>query len=70
MKDLVFRVELSFADDVSDDKDVMEIAQRVAQAIVDGANGRGIAPENGDTYLEIVRVTPNYLNKTIIEHIN
>lgn len=68
-KDLSFRIELTFADKVDDDKDIMEIAQNIARAIVAETNGQGIAPQNGDTYLEIVRVTPQYLNKTVIEHV-
>jgi hypothetical protein len=69
-KDVTFRVELSFESNIERDEDVMEIAQNIARAIVAEAKSNFIAPDNGDTYLEIVRVTPQYLNQTIIEHVN
>jgi hypothetical protein len=69
-KDVTFRVELSFESNIERDEDVMEIAQNIARAIVAEAKSNFIAPDYGDTYLEIVRVTPQYLNQTIIEHVN
>jgi hypothetical protein len=69
-KDVTFRVELTFKSHIERDEDVMAIAQNIARAIVAETNGQGISPQDGDTYLEIVRVTPQYLNKTIIEHVN
>jgi SAM-dependent MidA family methyltransferase len=69
-KDLTFRVELSFSSKITDDDAIMEIAQKIADAIKHECNhGMGIAPDYGDAYTEIVRVTPNYLNKTVIEHV-
>ena len=68
-KDVTFRVELTFESNIERDEDVMAIAQNIARAIVLETNGQGISPQDGDTYLEIVRVTPQYLNKTIIEHV-
>jgi len=68
-KNLSFRVELTFESNIEQDEDVMQVAQNIARAIVAETNGVGISPQNGDTYLEIVRVTPQYLNKTIIEHV-
>lgn len=68
-KDISFRVELTFESNIDQDEDVMQVAQNIARAIVAETNGQGISPQNGDTYLEIVRVTPQYLNKTIIEHV-
>lgn len=68
-KNLTFRVELQFESNIEQDEDVMQVAENIARAIVAETNGQGIAPQNGDTYLEIVRVTPQYINKTIIEHV-
>jgi hypothetical protein len=68
-KDLTFRVELQFESNIEQDEDVMQVAENIARAIVAETNGQGIAPQNGDTYLEIVRVTPQYINKTVIEHV-
>jgi hypothetical protein len=69
-KDVTFRVELSFESNIERDEDLMSIAQNIARAIVSETNGQGISPQDGDTFLRIVRVTPQYLNKTIIEHVN
>jgi hypothetical protein len=68
-KSVSFRVELEFESNIELDEDIMQIAQNIARAIVAETNGQGIAPQDGDTYLEMVRVTPQYLNKTIIEHV-
>lgn len=68
-KSELFRIELTFADDIKSDKELQEIAQNIARAIVAETNGQGIAPQEGETYLEIVRVTPWYTNKTEIEHV-
>lgn len=68
-KDITFRVELTFESNIERDEDIMNIAENIARAIKAETNGQGISPQNGDTYLEIIRVTPQYLNKTIIEHV-
>jgi hypothetical protein len=63
-----FIVELTFESNIEKDEDLMTIAQNIARAIVAETNAQGIAPQDGDTYLKEVRVTPWYLNKTVIEH--
>ena len=68
-KSILFRVELTFESNVERDEDIMNVAQNIARAIVAETNGQGIAPQDGDTYLEVVRVTPQYLNETVIEHV-
>lgn len=68
-KTVSFRVELTFESNIEADEDLIQIAKNVARAIVAETNGEGISPQNGDTYLEVVRVTPWYLNETIIEHV-
>ena len=71
-KDVVFRVEISFKDSIKTDEGIMEVAQKIADALEHEVNhGNGLAPEqiNDDedgTYTEHIRVTPNDLNKTII----
>ena len=70
-KDLTFRVELTFNTKIVSDDEIMEIAHNIARAIKNEAeNGVGISPEYSDNYTEIIRVTPNYLNTTVIEHVN
>ena len=68
-KTLRFSVELTFADKITDDDQILEIAQNIADAIKHSAHSSVIAPESSDTYTEIIRVTPQWINKTIIEHI-
>jgi hypothetical protein len=68
-KSVSFRVELTFESNIESDEDLRAISQNIARAIVAETNGQGIAPQDGDTYLEEVRVTPWYLNKTVIEHV-
>jgi hypothetical protein len=68
-KSISFRVELTFESNVERDEDIMNVAQNIARAIVAETNGQGIAPQDGDTYLEVVRVTPWYINETVIEHV-
>ncbi len=64
-----FRVEIEFNGKVQTDEEIMEIAQNIANAIISDVNhGAGIAPHDGDNYTEIIRVTPQYLNETIIVH--
>lgn len=68
-KSVLFRLELTFESNIESDEDLMAIAQNVARAIVAETNATGIAPQDGDTYLEEVRVTPWYLNETVIENV-
>jgi hypothetical protein len=68
-KSVLFRVEVTFADNVEQDEDIMQVAQNIARAIVNETNGEGIAPQNDDNYTKEVRVTPWYIDKTIIEHV-
>ena len=68
-KSELFRIELTFADEIKSDEELQQIAQNIARAIVAETNGQGIAPQKGETYLEIVRVTPWYTNETVIEHV-
>jgi hypothetical protein len=68
-KTISFRVEVTFADNVEKDEEIMEIAQNIARAIKLETNGEGISPRNGDTYTREIRVTPWCLDKTIIENV-
>jgi len=68
-KSVSFRVELEFDSNIELDEDIMQIARNIARAIVAETNGVGIAPQDGDNYTKEVRVTPWYINKTIIEHV-
>ena len=65
-----FIVEIVTADKITDDNEVNEMALNIADAIADKCrHGEvGIAPENSDTYVEIIYVKGWYQDKQIIEH--
>jgi hypothetical protein len=65
-KDLTFRVELTFSGKIVSDDEVMEIAQKIANSLEHEVNTGGLAPEDSDIFTEHIRVTPQYVNKTII----
>lgn len=64
-----FIVEIVSSEKITDDHDIDEMAQRIANAIVNGANGFGICPDGSDAYTEIVYVKGWYSDKQIIEHV-
>ena len=70
-KDLLFKLELSFGESIVSDEDLMLIAQGVANAIVNDKKTRefGQGVDFIDNPLEMVRVTPWYLNSPVIEHV-
>jgi hypothetical protein len=69
MKNLTFRVELSFADDISQDDELLrQVANNIAESLRHTAQTAGLLPEDSDTYTDIIRVTPQYLNETTIVH--
>ena len=62
---LTFTVTLEFESKITDDNDVRQVAENIARAIVSETNGEGIAPQDGDTYLQNVAVKPMYLDEVI-----
>ena len=65
MKKITFILTLEFEDKISDDNEIKEVAENVAEAIADTANHGFIAPENGDTYLKKVSVSSETLGINI-----
>lgn len=66
-KSLNFNVTLTFESAINDDNDIIEIAKNIARAIENEVNnGHGITTDFSDTYTESIRVTPQFLNETII----
>jgi hypothetical protein len=53
MREVNVKITLTFSDEV---ENVNEVTRLVANAILDGANHAGIAPENEDAYLETASV--------------
>ena len=64
-----FMVEIVTSEKITTDDDINEMSQKIANAIVDGANGQGICPETSDAYTQIVYVKGWYSDKQIIEHV-
>lgn len=64
-----FMVEIVTSEPIEGDSNIDEMAQKIAIAIADGANGQGICPEADNTYTEMVYVKGWYSDKQIIEHV-
>lgn len=66
-----FIVEIVTSDKITSDDDINEMAQNIADALVDKCkNGEvGICPEDSDSNTEIVYVKGWYSDKQIIEHV-
>ncbi len=58
MKQLTFVVTLTFADEINDNKKVMEVAQNIANALSFEAEFGALAPESGETFTEEIEVKP------------
>ena len=67
-KTTTFIVEIVTSEEVLFDYDIDEMAQRIANAIVNGANDFGIHPDGSDARTEIVYVKGWYSGRQIIEH--
>ena len=61
MKKVVLTITLTFADKVSSDEDLQEVAENIADAIKHASNTYKIAPENSDTFLTAVEVSSDVL---------
>ena len=67
---LSFTVTLEFADKITDDQDILEIASNIARAIKREADsGDGITTEFSDTYTKSVSVKPQFLDEVITQQI-
>lgn len=64
MKKVQFTVTLEFADKISDDNEIIEVANNIARAIVNEANnGEGIAPDDSFTVSGFIK--PQFLDDII-----
>ena len=61
MKKHTFTVTLKFADKITSDEEIQELAQNVANAVTAFADTAGIAPEASESYLTGIEVTPQFL---------
>jgi len=66
-----FQVDIVLSDKVDlSDEQKDEMAQKIADAILDGVNGKGIAPEEADAFTDIIYVKEWYSYKQAINHTN
>jgi NAD(P)H-hydrate repair Nnr-like enzyme with NAD(P)H-hydrate epimerase domain len=56
MKKLTFTVTIEFEDKITQDNEISEVADNIADAIVDAARGFGIAPNDSETYTKAIEV--------------
>jgi hypothetical protein len=71
MNKLNFVVSLTFADKITDDQDILEIANNIARAIKNEVeNGQGITTDFSDTYTEKIEVKPQFLDDIVEVTIN
>lgn len=64
-----FQVDIVLSDKVNlTDEQKDEMAQKIADAILDGVNGRGIAPENSEAFTDIIYVKEWNSYKQAINH--
>ena len=63
-----FIVEIVTEDKISDDNEINEMAQNIANAIATYSDTIGITPEASETFTKIVYVKGWYSDKQIIEH--
>ena len=64
-----FMVEIVTSEPIEGDSNIDEMAQKIAIAIADGANGQGICPEDSGAYTQIVYVKGWYSDKQFIQHV-
>jgi hypothetical protein len=63
-----FIVEIVTEDSITDDNEINEMAQNIADAIKHGADTSGIVPEASETFTKNIYVKGWYSDKQIIEH--
>jgi hypothetical protein len=63
---IAFTVTLTFESKITDDKDILEIANNIARAIKNEANnGQGITTDFSDTYTETIMVKPIGMDEAV-----
>lgn len=57
MKTVIFTLALEFANKLSTDEEIKEVARKVVAALKHECDaGNGLAPDNSDTYTKSIRV--------------
>ena len=68
-KTLTFTVSVTFEDKITDDNEVLEVAQNIARAIELECGGMGIASESSETFTRSVEVKPQFLDEAVTKKI-
>jgi len=67
---LTYTVSVTFADNIYDDAEIVDVAKNIARAIIaESTDGNGIAPADLDNYLEKVTVKPIHLDSQVCEKV-
>jgi hypothetical protein len=67
---LTYTVSVTFADNIYDDAEIVDVAKNIARAIIaESTDGEGIAPAETDNYLESVKVKPEHLDSQVFEKV-
>lgn len=53
---LKFEVSIVFSEEISNEYSIYNIAENIARAIKNEANGEGIAPKDGEVFTQFVEV--------------
>ncbi len=57
MRKLTFTVTVEFEDKITQDHEISQVADNIADAIVEKAQSYGIAPDDSETYTKSVEVS-------------
>lgn len=63
-----FIVEIVTEDSITDNNEINEMAQNIADALLQHANNSGLTPEDSETFTRVIYVKGWYSDKQIIEH--
>ena len=66
-KTISFKVNVTFSEEVTSEKDIKEIAQNIARAIQNETYGDGIASDDCEGYTENVEVIPIGMENYVVK---
>jgi hypothetical protein len=65
MRSIVLNVTIKFSEDISDDKQIIEVTGNVLAALVNEVEEYGIAPENSDAITLSIEVSEPFTETTL-----
>lgn len=66
---IAFTITLDFADEITSQDEIMEVAQNIADAIKSHADASGISPIDSETYTTSISVKPVGIDEVITQSI-